>query len=177
VSRHVAEVMCQGAGVSQKLLITCENLKLNLGYLRGQGYDGAGAMSGKLQGCAARISEQHPQAIYVHCSSHALNLVIGDACSVSVIRNALGTINEVINFFRLSAKRQSILQKTVSESTTGNETRKKRLIKLRETRWTERLDAVITFLQFFLYIIISLETIEEEGDVVSSKKPFSFFIV
>jgi len=52
---------------------------------------------------------------------------------------------------------------------TGNETRKERLIKLSETRWAERLDAEITFLQFFLYILIPLETIEEEGDTVSSK--------
>ena len=45
-------------------------------------------------------------------------------------------------------------------------------------RFLEQLDAVITFLQFFLYIFISLETIEEESDAVSSKKkPFPFFTI
>ena len=42
--------------------------------LRGQAYDGAGNMSGKTNGAAARISAQFPLAIYVHCSSHCLNL-------------------------------------------------------------------------------------------------------
>lgn len=38
--------------------------------LRGQGYDGAGNMSGKTNGAAAIISSDYPLAIYIHCTSH-----------------------------------------------------------------------------------------------------------
>ena len=33
----------------------------------GQGYDGAGNMSGKFRGCSACISQSFPKAVYVHC--------------------------------------------------------------------------------------------------------------
>jgi len=50
----------------------------NLGpaSLRGQAYDGASKISGRYKGCAAIIQKKYPHAIYSHCCSHALNLVI-----------------------------------------------------------------------------------------------------
>ena len=36
--------------------------------LRGQTYDGAGAMAGKTKGVAARITELYPKALYTQCS-------------------------------------------------------------------------------------------------------------
>ena len=45
--------------------------------LRGQAYDGAGNMSGKRNGVAARISSQFPLALYIQCASHCLNLAVG----------------------------------------------------------------------------------------------------
>ena len=47
---------------------------LDLSRLRAQGYDEAGNMAWSLNGCAAKICEQYPSAIYVHCSLHALNV-------------------------------------------------------------------------------------------------------
>ncbi|XP_008188935.1 zinc finger MYM-type protein 1-like, partial [Acyrthosiphon pisum] len=63
-----------GKGLMCTLLKTCQHLKLNLKYLVGQGYDGAAAMSGEFQGCAAKVMEKYPQALYVHCASHSLNV-------------------------------------------------------------------------------------------------------
>lgn len=44
-----------GKGLSFTLLETCKHLKMNLNFLVGQGYDGAAAMSGEFQGCAAKV--------------------------------------------------------------------------------------------------------------------------
>ncbi|XP_065573744.1 zinc finger MYM-type protein 1-like [Artemia franciscana] len=44
----------------------------------GQCYDGASVMSGHFSGVQARLWEKAPQAVYTHCHSHRLNLVIGD---------------------------------------------------------------------------------------------------
>ena len=38
--------------------------------LRGQGYDGAGNMSGKTNGAASIISSDYPLAICIHYASH-----------------------------------------------------------------------------------------------------------
>lgn len=161
-----------GLGLSQTLITVCNNLKLNLTFLRGQGYDGASVMSGEFQGCATRVMEQYPQALYVHCASHSLNLAVGDACSLPIIRNSLGTIKEIITFFRCSAKRQTILQRIVSEL--NCEIKKRRLTKYCQTRWVERLDSVITFKEFFPSIFIALENIQETGNTESSKSAFMF---
>ena len=44
--------------------------------MRGQAYDGASNMSGKIRGAAARIQSQYPLAFYTHCVSHCLNLAV-----------------------------------------------------------------------------------------------------
>jgi hypothetical protein len=51
---------------------------LTLEKLRGQGYDGAATMSGVYSGVQTRIKEMQPRAMYVHCASHNLNLVLND---------------------------------------------------------------------------------------------------
>jgi hypothetical protein len=50
------------------------DLNLRIDDCRGQGYDGAGNMAGRLSGVAARIQETNEKALYVHCNSHRLNL-------------------------------------------------------------------------------------------------------
>lgn len=52
--------------------------------------------------------------------------------------------------------------------------KKKRLKKYCETRWIERLDAIITFKEFFFPIFKALVDITEKGNVESSKKAYSF---
>ena len=49
---------------------------LDLAKLRGQGYDGASNMSGRLKGAAAIIRAQYRNATYVHCNSLVLNLAV-----------------------------------------------------------------------------------------------------
>ena len=65
-----------GEGIANKILNFVRNLGLDMTYMVGQGYDGASSMSGKFAGTQAIIRQQFPNAIYVHCASHALNLVI-----------------------------------------------------------------------------------------------------
>ena len=41
-------------------------------------------MAGCVRGAAALIRSSYPLAIYVHCSSHRLNLCVMKACSIQV---------------------------------------------------------------------------------------------
>jgi hypothetical protein len=65
-----------GEGLASVIVNSLTEFGLNLAYLRGQGYDGEGAMSGKLNGVQARIRRMYPLAVYVHCASHSRNLTV-----------------------------------------------------------------------------------------------------
>ncbi|KAJ8869775.1 hypothetical protein PR048_028783, partial [Dryococelus australis] len=89
------------------------------------GFDGASNMSGQFNGCATKMKEIYPQAMYVHCVNHSFNLALSHVCTVSTIRNCISTINSIITFFRASP-----------------EDKRTRLIEFCETQWVERLDAI-----------------------------------
>ena len=69
--------------------------------MRGQGYDGAAAMSGRLNGAQVHIREVIPTVLYVHCAAHSLNLAVSNSCNLSSIRNCMGIIASVYNFLIL----------------------------------------------------------------------------
>lgn len=49
---------------------------LSISSLRGQGYDGASNMRGEFNGLKSLILKRNPQAYYVHCFAHQLQLTI-----------------------------------------------------------------------------------------------------
>ena len=68
------------ASLTEKTVKMVEDRGLKITNCRGQGYDGASVMSGIYTGVQARISALEPNAVYVHCAAHNLNLVLNDAC-------------------------------------------------------------------------------------------------
>ncbi|XP_062521172.1 zinc finger MYM-type protein 1-like [Corticium candelabrum] len=83
---------------------------LDIRYLRGQGYDGAAVMSGKVSGVSARILQLQPKAIYQHCRSHRLNLVIASSCrQVPLIQDLFNSLGTLTWFLGGSPKRKVIL--------------------------------------------------------------------
>ena len=53
---------------------------------RAQAYDGAGSVSGYLNGYKSKFSEQVPAPRYYHCASHQLNLALTKACSLQSVQ-------------------------------------------------------------------------------------------
>jgi hypothetical protein len=68
----IVTVNVTGNGIASSILNSLNSMKINLELLCGQGYDGAAAMSGHLNGVQAKIREHYPKALYVHCSAHSL---------------------------------------------------------------------------------------------------------
>lgn len=87
-----------GEVLGEMLLKGLEECNLEIKYLRGQGYDGASAMSGKVKGAQAVVQKRCPKAVYVHYASHSLNLAITNAAEVRSIRNCFGTTEKVWSF-------------------------------------------------------------------------------
>ena len=76
---------------------------------RGQAYDGASNMSGRLNGVTRQIQNEQPNAQYVHCVAHSLNLCLQN-CSkkCACIRDALGFSHELTTLIRASPKRLAL---------------------------------------------------------------------
>ena len=88
------------------------HLGLDLDDCRGQGYHEACNMKSRLPGVQARITSECPNAIFIRCFCHSLNLVVQD-CSKEILmmRNALDTIQELSNLIQFSPKRRDFFER------------------------------------------------------------------
>lgn len=108
----------------------------------GQGYDGCSTMSGHSGGVQAIIREKYLNALFFHCSSHRLNLVVNDLNSVAVVRNSISTIKNIINFFRESPLRRAKVPHIPA---------------LCETRWSHKYKSIAVFKNNFETIVAGFE--------------------
>jgi len=95
-----------GEALPEVILNSLKKYGINTEYLRGQGYDGASAMSGIFEGVQAHVQEACPLAYYVHCAFHVFNLAVCDACDVPAVRNCIGTAKAIYAFFNIHKKKQ-----------------------------------------------------------------------
>lgn len=148
-----------GKGIAATIIDKLKDLGIDMTKLRGQGYDGASNLSGKFNGVQAHVQALFPKALYVHCAAHSLNLAVSNSCEVPSIRNCLGTIGKLYDFFH-TPKRQSVLEKCLEEaeirSTHG------KLKQLCATRWVERYTSVAIFLELYDGIVLALDRIAED---------------
>ena len=94
--------------------------------LRGQAYDGAGAMAGKSKGAAACIATKHPLVVYTHCAAHRLNLCVVKCCSIREVNNMMDVADKVARFFGNSPKRQLALEAWIEDVLQGEKRKKLR---------------------------------------------------
>jgi hypothetical protein len=156
-----------GRALADHILKVMRGTKLDLKYWIGQGYDGASAMKGQFSGVQALIQEEYHLALYVHCSSHCLNLSLSVSCKVQSIRNAHGIIKEITNFINGSAKRVAMMKRSIDEASPDSS--RTRIKKLCETRWVERHDAVLTFVNIYDAIILFLEKCDTLDTATAAK--------
>jgi len=67
--------------LASKIFEFINSLNLNSIPIIAQSYDGAAVMSGCKNGIQTKIKQKHPEAIYIHCMAHKLNLVVVDTCN------------------------------------------------------------------------------------------------
>ena len=101
--KHVFDT--RSASLKSSLDAMFEKHNLTMSRLRGQGYDGASNMRGELHGLKNLVLADNPNAFYVHCFAHQLQLVV-----VAVVKGVLavgdffGHLNKIVNMvspFRL----------------------------------------------------------------------------
>ena len=90
-------------------------------------YDGASVMSSELNGVQAKIKEDVPVAMFLHCYAHKLNLVLFHlAKGMSECKAFLKTLECLSAFFSKSTKRTYLLDNVV----------KRRLPRTSLTKWS-----------------------------------------
>jgi len=73
---------------------------MNLSHCRGQGYDGARVISGKNGGVQTLIRQKQPNALYMHCTAHNLNLAINDIVKYSTeVELFFSNLEDIYSFF------------------------------------------------------------------------------
>ena len=96
------------------------------------------SMSSKVKGVSGRILKKNPKALYVHCSSHRLNLMVAKACTIPVVRNMLGQAKKIASFFSSSPKRGQYISKKMEEYPLNHT----KLATPSTTRWVNRITAL-----------------------------------
>lgn len=100
-------------------------------------------MAGSVNGTAALISAQYPLALYLHCASHCLNLAVVKSLQITSVRNMMGVIERVYQLFAAHPKRQTALEKAISDTQPTSKVHK--LKDMCRTRRVQRIDAIQVF--------------------------------
>ncbi|KAL1447276.1 hypothetical protein MTO96_028594 [Rhipicephalus appendiculatus] len=117
-----------------------------------QTYDGASVMSGTSRGVQALFRQEVPQAVYVHCMNHRLNLVIVDVCkAIKPVRDFFSLLECLYVFLSGSAVHSLYVdvQKRLSLSVTE-------LQRLSDTRWACQIAACTAAMKSFPAILVCL---------------------
>ncbi len=168
--------------ISASLLSFLSSCNLDLSHLRGQGYDGASVMAGKVSGVSARILEEQPRAMYVHCRAHNLNLVVSSSCKqVPEIRNLFDSLGALTWFLGASAKRKAILKRHLKSDDISSlivetedaevdipsrlvkESSSRQVPRLCETRWSARVSTLSSVIAKYKAIYNALKDISLES--------------
>ncbi|XP_042055756.1 zinc finger MYM-type protein 1-like [Salvia splendens] len=84
---------------------------LSLSKVRGQGYDGASNMRGEFNGLKSLILQENPYAMYIHCLSHQLQLIIvAVAKGIRVVKDVFSYVSMIVNMVGASCKRKDQLR-------------------------------------------------------------------
>lgn len=144
-------------GICKVLL---EEVKVALGEkstekIIGQTYDGAAVMRGQRNGVCVQFQSVHPNAHYVHCYAHQLNLILKKSIQSNKCSDRFFTqITALTNYFTRSPNKSKILQ----EYTT------KRLPSSSTTRWNFQSRVVHTVKENYDSLVGCLKEIQESKE-------------
>jgi hypothetical protein len=152
-----------GSTTAETLTKIICRLGLDLNNCRGQAYDGASNMSGRLSGVQARISADFPKAVYIHCFCHSPSLAVQDSLrNILLISQTLDIIQELSNVVKYSSKCNALLE-TIKQDLDCNIATLKPLC---PTRWTVKaksFESVLLNYEPLLELLHSIMTRSNSG--------------
>ena len=120
-----------------------------------QTYDGASVMSSELNGVQAKIKENVPEAMFLHCYAHKLNLVLlHSAKCMPECKAFFKTLEGLSAFFSKSTKRTCLLDNIV----------KRRLPRTSPTRWSSNSRLLQTVSMYHSDLLMVFRVIADAED-------------
>ncbi|CAN6547091.1 unnamed protein product [Malus baccata var. baccata] len=147
---------------------------LSMSKLRGQGYDGASNMKGELNGLETKILNKYPQAFYVHCFAHQLQLALvavakgieGVAIffnNASILVNTIGSSCKRHDAFREKQLEQIKKALDVGDLETGRGlNQESSLMRPCDTRWNSHYGTIVSIIVMFEVVVEVLEWIKDD---------------
>ncbi|XP_050065203.1 zinc finger MYM-type protein 1-like [Aphis gossypii] len=140
-------------------------IKYNIDWetnLCAQSYDGAASMQGKYSGVRSYVQEKNPNAIYIWCFAHVLNLVVVDTCDKCLsVRNFFGEVQSLISYMR-ARKRTAIFLEQQTKCYPSE--RPCRIKNFSTTRWTLHDRALSVISKKYLAFLKTLEELINSTD-------------
>ncbi len=119
---------------------TLSQCSIDLNCCVGQCYDGASVMSGCNSGVQEQYRREVPQALYIHCHAHRLNLVLVDCVhNVDAAADFFETLPILYKFFSGSVVHNLFLKKQKELMAMAQRIELKRLS---DTRWACQYDSI-----------------------------------
>lgn len=127
-----------------------------------QCYDGASVMSGCNNGVQEKFRQEVPQALYIHCHAHRLNLVLVDCVhNVKSVGECFATVQMLHNFFSGSVTHKVFMEKQQELEPTKQAVELKRLS---DTRWSCQYFTLWAIKKTLPAILATLEDVSNQSN-------------
>ena len=153
------EVRLSGINIASVLKEKLKKLELDMSTCVGFGFDGASCMSSQAVGVASQLQVVAPVGMYFHCMMHLFNLCASQSVNVPIVRNNMDIVKQVTTFINSSPKRFHLLQHIIEDADAPQA--KKSLKTLCPTRFVERHDSILTFVQLLPFVVTALERMSQ----------------
>ena len=153
--------------ITNNIVSTLECRGIDLSKIVWIAFDGASNMSGHRSGVQTRLREEKcPEAVYVHCRSHLLQLAcVYAAEKLKPIKQLFSALNSLWRLFSQSPKRTHVLRE-VQEVLHDP---KLSLAQPGDTRWTSHYRAVRAVVKCLHSIVAALQHIHQDSGDLSSE--------
>ncbi|KAJ1258931.1 hypothetical protein BS78_10G113900 [Paspalum vaginatum] len=191
--KHVEDTTSNA--LKKSLLEMLAKYELSVARLRGQGYDGASNMRGEFNGLQKQIRDENPNAFYVHCFAHQLQLVIVFVTSsYSSFDDFFNYVSLIVTSASSSCKRkdklitkhrESILEKLEKGEIFSGKGKHQRtnLVRAGDTRWGSHLTTLAHIELMWDSVVKVLSMIHEDerntsraGGLVRKMESYSFVL-
>ncbi|CAN6692895.1 unnamed protein product [Malus baccata var. baccata] len=170
--QHVSSTTSSSLEEAIERLFASTNLSMS--KLRGQGYDGASNMKGELNGLKAKILNKYPQAFYVHCFAHQLQLALVAVAkgiegvtiffnNASILVNTIGSSCKRRDAFREKQLEQIKKALDIGDLETGRGLNQEiSLMRPCDTRWNSHYGTIVSIIVMFEAVVEVLEWIKDD---------------
>ncbi|CAN6541607.1 unnamed protein product [Malus baccata var. baccata] len=170
--QHVSSITCSSLEEAIEILFATTNLSMSM--LRGQDYDGASNMKDELNGLKTKILNKYPQAFYMYCFAHQLQLALVFVAKENEdVANFFINASSLVNLIGSSCKRRDAFREKQQEQiqkaldlgdleTGKGLNQESSLMRPCDTRWNSHYGTIVNIIVMFEAVVEVVEWIKSD---------------